>query len=88
MNTTVINNYSKLKPSLFFLPIFLLITIALFLYTHHALNPYNYVQIQKNSFFFINYNLGQFPTIQHNITQLGDASIFFIFLNYFHCVCA
>lgn len=83
MNTTVINNYSKLKPSLFFLPIFLLIIIALFLYNHHALNAYNYVQIQKKSFFFINYNLGQFPTIEYNITQLGDASIFLSFLTIF-----
>ncbi|MEO5593516.1 MAG: phosphatase PAP2 family protein [Chitinophagaceae bacterium] len=83
MNTNVINNYSKLKPSLFFLPIFLLLTIVLFLYHQDSLNALNYIQIQKDSFFFINYNLGQFPNIQYNITQLGDASILFSFLSIF-----
>jgi len=83
MNTNVINNYSKLKPSLFFLPILLLITIVLFLYYQDSLDAYKYVQIQKDSFFFINYNLGQFPNILYNVTQLGDASIFLSFLSIF-----
>ena len=83
MNTNVINNYSKLKPSLFFLPTFLLITIVLFLYNQDSLDAYKYIQIQKDSFFFINYHLGQFPNIQYNVTQLGDASIFLPFLSIF-----
>src|ERR1700712_4467918 len=83
MNTSVINNYSKLKPSLFFLPALLLITIVLFLYNHDSLHAYKYVQIQKNSFFFINYHLGQFPNVLYNITQIGDASIFLSFLSIF-----
>ncbi len=81
MNANVISNYSKLKPSLFFLPILLLITIFLFLYNQDSLQPYKYVQIQKDSFFFINYHLGQFPNVIYNITQLGDASIFLSFLS-------
>jgi membrane-associated phospholipid phosphatase len=83
MNANVINNYSKLKPSLFLLPILLLIAILLFLYNHDSLHAYKYVQLQKDSFFFINYNLGQFPNIIYNITQLGDASIFLSFLSIF-----
>jgi len=83
MNENVINNYSKLKPSVFILPIFLLVTIFLFLYSKDALHADKYVQIQKDSFFFINYNLGQFPNIIYNITQLGDASIFLSFLSIF-----
>ena len=83
MNTNVINNYSKLKPSLFFFPTFLLITIVLFLYNQDSLDAYKYIQIQKDSFFFINYHLGQFPNIQYNVTQLGDASIFLPFLSIF-----
>ena len=83
MNENVINNYSKLKPSVFILPIFLLVTIFLFLYSKDALHADKYVQIQKDSFFFINYKLGQFPNIIYNITQLGDASIFLSFLSIF-----
>lgn len=83
MNATVINNYSKLKPSLFFLPILLLITIALFLYSQGALHAYQYVQVQKSSFFFINAHLGRFPNILYNVTQLGDASICLSFLSIF-----
>ena len=83
MNANVINNYSKLKPALFFLPVFLLSAIVLFLHSQDSLHAYKYIQLQKDSFFFINYNLGQFPNITYNITQLGDASIFLSFLSIF-----
>jgi membrane-associated phospholipid phosphatase len=83
MNVNVINNYSKLKPSLFYLPISLLIAIVLFLYNQNSLRIDKYIQIQTDSFFFINYNLGQFPNIIYNITQLGDASIILSFLSIF-----
>ena len=83
INTKAITNYSKLKPSLFFLPALLLITIVLFLYNYDSLHAYKYVQIQKNSFFFINYHLGQFPNILYNVTQIGDATIFLSFLSIF-----
>ena len=83
MNINVINNYSKLKPTLFFLPIFLLIAIVLFLYSQNSLNALQYIQIQKDTFFFINHHLGQFPSIEYNLTQLGDASVFLSFLSIF-----
>ncbi|WP_394775390.1 phosphatase PAP2 family protein [Flavobacterium sp.] len=81
MNTRVINNYSKLKPFLFFLPLFLLIVLVLFLYSKGALCTDGYIQIQKTSFFFINYHLGQYPNLEYNLTQLGDALIFLSFLS-------
>lgn len=83
MNISVINNYSRLKPSLFFLPLFILIAIVLFLYSKGALCADKYVQIQKDSFFFINYHLGQYPNLQYNLTQFGDALIFLSFLSIF-----
>ena len=83
MNTIVIQNFLKLKKYLFFLPLFLLVIIALFLYYKSALNAYNYTQIQKDTFFTINQFLGQFPKIEYNLTQLGDASIVFSFLAIF-----
>lgn len=83
MNTFVVNNYSKLKPSLFLLPILLLSLIVLFLYNQDSLHAYKYVQLQKDSFFFINHHLGQFPRLLYNVTQLGDASILLSFLSIF-----
>lgn len=80
MNTNVINNFSKLKVSLLFLPLFLIITIVLFLFSRDSLNTDKYVQIQKDCFFYINHHLGQFPNLEYNITQLGDASILLSFL--------
>ncbi len=83
MNENVITNYSKLKLTLFIFPSFLLITIGLFLYSQDSLNVYQYVQIQKDFFFFINHHLGQYPTIEYNLTQIGDASILLSFLTIF-----
>lgn len=83
MNTNVNTNYCKLKLSLFFLPLFLLITIVLFLYGQHSLNKCGYVQIQKNSFLLINHFLGQYPHIEYNLTQFGDVLIFVSFLTIF-----
>ncbi len=83
MEINILKNYSKLKPSLFILPIILLAVIAVFLYSRGALCINQYIQIQKNSFFFINHHLGQYPQLQYNLTQLGDASIFLSFLGIF-----
>lgn len=83
MNKNIVNNYSRLKPLLFFFPILLLTIIALFLYSLDALCINRYIQIQKGSFFVINYNFGQYPTLMGNLTQLGDALIFLSFLGIF-----
>lgn len=80
INSKVINNYCKLNSTLFYLPLLLLSVIGILLYFLDALNISNYIAIQKESFFFINQHLGQYPTIQYNLTQLGDASIFLSFL--------
>jgi membrane-associated phospholipid phosphatase len=81
MNTNVISNFSKLKRSLFFLPLFFLFSIVLFLYNQNALSIDGYVQIQRNYFFFINSELSQFPNTIYNLTQLGDALIFLSLLS-------
>ena len=83
INSKVIANYSRLRLSLFFLPLFILTTFILFLYSQKALSVDGYVQIQKNCFFFINVKLSQFPAIIYNLTQIGDALIFMSFLTLF-----
>jgi membrane-associated phospholipid phosphatase len=80
MNTNVFNNFAKLKWYLFLLPLFFIITIVLFLFRNDALNIDGYIQIQKDCFYFINHYLGQYPNIEYNLTQFGDASIFLSFL--------
>lgn len=83
INTNVITNYSKLKPSLFVLPLCFLISIVLYLYSQHSLSVYKYIQIQKNCFFFLNSKLSQFPNTEYNLMQFGDELIFLSFLSVF-----
>ena len=80
MNTVVISNYLKLKSTLYILPILLLLAIFIFLYSHDSLSSLKYVVIQKDYFYYINHHLGQYPTFEYNLTQIGDASIFMSFL--------
>ena len=76
MNRNVVDNYSRLKLSLFLLPLFFLMAIVLFLYYQDALSVEKYIQIQKSSFLFINSKLSQFPILIYNLTQIGDALVF------------
>lgn len=83
MNANIIKNYSRLKLSLFFLPLFFLIAIVLFLYSKGALCADKYIEIQKDCFFYINSHLGQYPNLEYNLTQLGDALVALSFLSLF-----
>jgi membrane-associated phospholipid phosphatase len=83
INTKAITNYSRLKPSLFVLPLCFLILIVLYLYIQRSLSVQNYIQIQKNCFFFLNSKLSQFPNTEYNLTQFGDALIFLSLLSIF-----
>jgi membrane-associated phospholipid phosphatase len=83
MNSSIIHKYSKLKPSLFLLPLGLLLALLVALYSQHALSVAQYVAIQKNYFLNINATLSQFPVLIYNLTQLGDALIFLSLLSLF-----
>lgn len=76
INTKVIDNFSKVKPSLFIAPIFFLISLVVFVYVKGALSVAGYIQIQKKYFYFINFKLSQFPNVMYNLTQIGDTLIF------------
>ncbi|WP_255462974.1 phosphatase PAP2 family protein [Flavobacterium sp. LPB0248] len=41
----------------------------------------SYIEIQKKSFYTINYYLGHYPKLEYNLTQFGDAMIFLSFLS-------
>lgn len=77
MNQSVIANYARVPKSLLYLPIGLLLLIAAILYSQSALNIDGYRQIQKGIFFFLNGELGQFPQLMDNLTQIGDGLVFF-----------
>ena len=77
------NNYTKIKITIFILPIFITILILLFLNYNNSLNEVNYLGLQKDLFYFLNKKLGQFPHLQYNITQLGDAFILLSLLTIF-----
>lgn len=83
MNENASQNYTALKLSALYLPILLLILVVAFLYTQNALSAIPYTLIQKDLFLFLNAILSQFPSIQNNLTQLGDALIFSSFLGLF-----
>lgn len=83
MNSTIINNYSKLKPTLFIFPALLLLAMTLFLFEKNALQVNSYIGIQKDAFFYINSVLSKFPNLEYNLTQLGDALISLSLLSLF-----
>ncbi len=76
MNDIITFNFKKLKTSIFILPSILLGFITIFLYQNNAINPTAYINIQKDWFYFLNEKLSQWPQLQHNFTQMGDALIF------------
>lgn len=83
LNNTIENNFKKLKLSLFFLPLLLSMIIVAFLYLNDALHVGSLIQIQKDWFYYLNKNLSQFPRLQYNLTQFGDAFIFLSLLAIF-----
>ena len=81
INTKVVDNFSTLKSYLFFVPVFLLSTIFLFLYSQNTLSVAHYIAVQKDWFFYINAHYSQFPNTIYNLTQIGDALIFLSLLS-------
>jgi hypothetical protein len=51
LTSTVVDNFSRVKPYLFFVPLFILSIIAFFLYSKNALSVAKYVDIQKEYFY-------------------------------------
>lgn len=81
LDRTVVNNFKKVKLWLLIPPFLLLISFFLFFTLSAGTNFVDeYAASQKNLFLFLNSNLSQYPNFQFNITQLGDALIFFPFL--------
>lgn len=87
LENSVIHNFMNVKLWLLIPPFLLLILFFLFFSLSDGSNFVDeYVESQKNLFFFLNSKLSEYPNLQFNLTQLGDALIFFplviIFLFY------
>ncbi|MCT4023770.1 phosphatase PAP2 family protein [Elizabethkingia anophelis] len=80
MHKTTTDNDVKLHPYLFYIPVILVALAILFLYITGSLNIGSYIQLQTPLFFLINSKLSQYPDVQYNLTQLGDALVFLSFL--------
>lgn len=83
VNKNVINNYSNLKLYLLSFPLFFIIAIIIYLYCRGALSVDKYIELQRDCFFLLNSKLSQFPNLQYNLTQFGDALIFLSLLAIF-----
>ncbi len=83
MNTNVSNNYSKVKLSLLYVPIAVIVVVVTFLIWKNALSAEGYVNCQKEFWLFLNTELSQMPDLQYNLTQLGDAFIALSLLSIF-----
>lgn len=86
INTTVCNNYARLRPNLLILPIIAIAAVVAFLLLNGALSAEGYAELQRGVFISINSVLSQYPSLQYNITQLGNSmiimSLIAIFIRY------
>ncbi|MEJ5106133.1 phosphatase PAP2 family protein [Chryseobacterium sp. MYb328] len=83
MNKTIIGHYIHPVLFLLYVPLFLLTLIFFILYKQDALNTVAYIGVQEHWFFFLNSKLSQYPKLQYNLTQLGDALVLLPFLSVF-----
>lgn len=72
----VISNFDNLKLRLLIFPTTLLLLIFLYFLATNSFSKEAYIEIQKDSFFYLNDKLSTFPTLQFSLTQLGDALIY------------
>ncbi len=80
-NKKVIDNFTHLKLSIFIIPLLFLLIIVLFLYCNESLSIKNYIDLQKDCFFYLNSKLSEYPNALINLTQIGDEFIFLTFLS-------
>ncbi|MFP9114622.1 phosphatase PAP2 family protein [Flavobacterium sp. RHBU_3] len=74
-------NYCGIRFTCFIPPLSFLLVIIVYLYYKDALSVHNYIELQKSWFISINAKLSQFPNLEYNLTQLGDALIFLSLLS-------
>lgn len=82
-NSYVTNNLNSLNLSFLFIPFLLIVLLVVFLFKEDALSIESYVNSQKEIFLYLNSKLATLPSLQFNLTQLGDVVVFLPFLTVF-----
>ncbi len=75
LDVLVVRNFNRQWLKTLVLPLVILFAIVVFLGMENALSIEGYVHIQKDLFIYLNGKLSAFPTLQLNLTQLGDVLI-------------
>lgn len=85
LNIRVIDNYRNIGVWSVLPAVLLLAAIAIFFLFSDAEGSFTeaYISSQKDLFYRVNGSLAQYPSLQHNLTQLGDVLIFFPFVTIF-----
>lgn len=79
-NNQVIRNYTKVRASFVLIPLLIVVAVIVFLYWQ---GPTSYVSVQQEVFHLMNEQLSQFPSLEYNLTQLGDAFVALALLSVF-----
>jgi membrane-associated phospholipid phosphatase len=82
LKNRVVDNFTNVKYWLLIPPFLFLSLCCLYFVLFIEKGNYidEYVNIQKDSFFYLNSKLSEFPSLQFNLTQLGDVQISFSLL--------
>ncbi|MFT4576989.1 MAG: membrane-associated phospholipid phosphatase [Polaribacter sp.] len=83
LDSKVVDNLSNVRLRLLLYPFLLLVIISFVLFKENVFTAEDYVNNQKDLFFYLNSKLSVLPNLQFNLTQLGDVLILFPFLTVF-----
>ncbi|PIE50384.1 MAG: phosphoesterase [Flavobacteriales bacterium] len=83
VNTKINDNYTKVKAYFLVFPLLIITSVVVFLGYKGSLSEDAYTAVQKDWFFYFNAKLSQFPHIEYNLTQFGDAFVFLSLLSVF-----
>jgi membrane-associated phospholipid phosphatase len=83
LETLVIDNFKNTTLKFLFIPFFVLSVIAVTLLQKGAFSVEGYIEIQKDLFFSLNSRLSEFPSLQFNLTQLGNPLVILPLLTVF-----
>ena len=83
MNEKAFSNFKNIQFFHLFIPLSLLIVIAVSLFSNKVWTAENYINIQKEAFLSLNLKLSTHPQLMYNLTQLGDAIVILSFVSIF-----
>lgn len=85
LNNSIAYNFGNVRYWMLIPPFIILSICLIYFFVFSSSNMYQeeYVNIQKDLFYFLNSHLSKFATLQINLTQIGDVLISFSFIVFF-----